>query len=254
MSQETNPYHSAEPYKLTTSDSLPVRAVFAGCLTLSVAALLFAIFVWPLPRRRGVQELSRRVGCEKNLRDIAQAIRDYERAMGTLPPAYTVDADGKRLHSWRTLILPYFHRRETSELYDSIDLTKAWNDPVNAKAKSTFVREFLCLSSAGERTHTTYLAVVGPEFAFSGSNGRLLADVEDLKGTILAIDVSEAHSVHWMSPEDIAEDTLLNSQNRFQHDHLFVAAFAVGDATSFNADISNDALRDMLTVADEESR
>ena len=54
------------------------------------------------------------------------------RTYKALPPAYTVDADGRPLHSWRTLILPYL---EQEPLYQTIDLSKPWNDPANAKAR-----------------------------------------------------------------------------------------------------------------------
>ena len=45
--------------------------------------------------------------CVNNLKQIALALHNYEEVYKVLPPAYTVDAQGRPLHSWRTLILPY---------------------------------------------------------------------------------------------------------------------------------------------------
>ena len=72
--------------------------------------------------------------CANNLKQIALALRNYESVYHALPPAYTVDAEGKPLHSWRTLILPYL---EQQALYDKIDLSKPWDDPANKEAYET---------------------------------------------------------------------------------------------------------------------
>lgn len=53
----------------------------------------------------------------------------YEDAEGTFPPSETQDDTGRPLHSWLTLLLPYF---DSKVLYDDVDLTLPWNDPVHA--------------------------------------------------------------------------------------------------------------------------
>jgi hypothetical protein len=53
------------------------------------------------------REAALRSQCARNLKEISLGILNYESANGMLPPAYTVDADGKPMHSWRVLILPY---------------------------------------------------------------------------------------------------------------------------------------------------
>ena len=74
---------------------------------------------------------------------------NYEQAYNALPPAYTVDANGRPLHSWRTLILPYL---EQESLYQTIDLSKPWNDPANARAVETAFPSFDALRRPGRRT------------------------------------------------------------------------------------------------------
>ncbi|HSG73025.1 MAG TPA: DUF1559 domain-containing protein, partial [Planctomycetaceae bacterium] len=83
-----------------------------------------------MPVTRNAGPAARRWACKNNLKQIGLALHNYHDSFGTFPPAYTVDADGKPLHSWRTLILPFV---EQQSLYDSIDLTKPWDDPANAE-------------------------------------------------------------------------------------------------------------------------
>ena len=96
------------------------------------------------------------------------ALQLYEEVHGALPPAYTTDADGKPLHSWRTLILPYM---EEQKLYESIDLAKPWNDPANAAAFKTVVAAYRCPSVPWEHDNrTTYQAIVSPNSCFPRQN------------------------------------------------------------------------------------
>ena len=80
-----------------------------------------------LPAVQAAREAARRMSCSNNIKQIGLAMQNYHTAYGTLPPAYTVDAQGRPLHSWRTLILPFI---EQQALYGEIDLSKPWNDPV----------------------------------------------------------------------------------------------------------------------------
>jgi len=45
--------------------------------------------------------------CKNNLKQIGLAFHDYHDKFGSFPPAYTVDSNGRLLHSWRSLLLPY---------------------------------------------------------------------------------------------------------------------------------------------------
>jgi type II secretory pathway pseudopilin PulG len=68
-------------------------------VVVGVIAVFVALF---LPNVRFAGEAARRTQCSNNLRNIALALRAYESVHHSLPPAYTVDAEGKPLHSWRT--------------------------------------------------------------------------------------------------------------------------------------------------------
>ena len=48
-----------------------------------------------------------------NLRKSRLALHNYHQANGCFPPAYIADKNGKPMHSWRVLILPYMEYDST---------------------------------------------------------------------------------------------------------------------------------------------
>lgn len=52
---------------------------------------------------------------------------------GQLPPVYTTDKDGKPLHSWRVLLLPYL---DEQLLYENIRLDEPWDSEYNKQFHS----------------------------------------------------------------------------------------------------------------------
>jgi prepilin-type N-terminal cleavage/methylation domain-containing protein len=123
-------------------------------VVLGILGLLVALL---LPVTRNAREPARRTQCKNHLKQIALAMHNYNDEHGVFPPAYLVDAEGQRLHSWRTLLLPYLDQKS---LYEQIDLTKPWNDPVNAKAYAANPYGYDCPSADMPVNHTTYMAVL----------------------------------------------------------------------------------------------
>jgi prepilin-type processing-associated H-X9-DG protein len=176
------------------------------CILLGVVVAIAIALL--LPAVRSAREPARRAQCKNQLRQIALALHQYAEQHGGLPPAYTTGADGRPLHSWRTLILPYL---QEAELYDSIDLTKPWDDPVNAAAFNTKLEIYQCPSARWEPDNRTiYLAVVTPESCIQPTEPRKLSDVTDgTSRTLMVVETDEAHAVPWMSPVDADEKTVL---------------------------------------------
>ncbi len=136
------------------------------------------------------------------------ALQNYEQAHKAFPPAYTVDSNGRPLHSWRTLILPYL---EQAALYQTIDLSKPWNDAVNAKALETEVSVFHCPAERTRRNTTTYLAIVAPNGCFMPRECRRLAEITDgTRSTLMVIEAGEENSVPWMAPQDAGEGLVMS--------------------------------------------
>ena len=98
-------------------------------VVLAIIVVLIALLL-PPASRSGRGE-ARRSQCKNNLKQIGLALHNYHDIYHVFPPAYTVDGNGKPLHSWRTLILPYL---DQAPLYLKIDLSKPWDDPANAES------------------------------------------------------------------------------------------------------------------------
>lgn len=215
---------------------------------IAVIALLIA-FLIPFSRSGGGQA-AQRAQCTNNLKEIGLALYNYEHFYGTLPPAYTTDASGRPLHSWRTLILPYM---EQTSLYDSIDLTKPWNDPANSTAAQTTVSAFLCPSHAEfiRPNQTVYLASASAISALLPTTPRPTADIKDgAMNTLLVVEVDSAHAVPWISPQDADPALILELTTSETHRHPggFNAALANGSVRFLKASIPPDTLRALITA------
>lgn len=180
--------------------------------------LLTALLV---PAVQAAREAARRVGCANQMKEISLAMHMYHDDYKSFPPPYTTDANGTPLHSWRTLILPYV---EQQALYESIDLSKPWDDPVNANAAATSVPIYAC-PSGDDALRTTYQAVVDPDGVMAPGAGLSFGDVLDgTSNTLLFCETEVSQAVPWMSPQDTTRDAFVNvsgtSAGQGGHQHL----------------------------------
>jgi hypothetical protein len=66
-------------------------------------------------------EHPRRAQCGNHLKQIGLALQNYHDTYNSFPPAYIADANGKPMHSWRVLILPFM---EQKPLYDKFQASR----------------------------------------------------------------------------------------------------------------------------------
>ncbi|MBQ8364105.1 MAG: DUF1559 domain-containing protein, partial [Thermoguttaceae bacterium] len=96
------------PQKKGPSGCAIAAIVLGVCFVLFVLVAIGVLLPAVQAAREKAQAGARRILCENNLRRITLATRNYADANdGALPAAYTVDKDGKPLHSWRVALLPY---------------------------------------------------------------------------------------------------------------------------------------------------
>ena len=170
-----------------------------------IVAILIALL---LPATRSSTEAARRSQCVNNLKQIGLAFYNYNSTHGGLPPEYTADVDRGPLQSWRTLILPFDEQRE---LYETIDLTKPWNDPANSTAFKARILSFQCPSITLADNLTTYLATVGPNCCLMPNRPRPLDEITDgQSNTLIVIEALNENAAPWMSPSDADETMFLS--------------------------------------------
>lgn len=193
--------HTPTSPKKAGSGSVIVPIVIAvagvGVVGLLIIGILIALL---LPAVQAAREAARRAQCMNNLKQIELALLNYESANGHLPPAYTVDENGKPLHSWRVLILPFLNE---AALYNQFDLTEPW-DSVNNKAigEAYMPAVYQCPSAPSGTGMTNYLGVEGPGMIFNGSETTNIRQISD--GTSNTLSVVEVYNsnVAWFEPRD----------------------------------------------------
>jgi prepilin-type N-terminal cleavage/methylation domain-containing protein len=221
-------------------------------VVLGIIAILAALF---LPAYRSAGPAARRTQCLNNIRNIALALRNYEEEYHVLPPAYTVDARGNRLHSWRTLILPYLDQKS---LYKRIDLSKPWYDPANAKIGETALSIYSCPEAHRPESQcpencTTYLAVVTPDSCLRAGKSRALSEITSPGKTLMVIEVDSKHAVPWMSADDASEELWLSfgPKSDLPHAGGSLAAFVDCTARFLPADLPANDRRAMISITEK---
>jgi prepilin-type N-terminal cleavage/methylation domain-containing protein len=220
---------------------------------LAVLAVIGILIALMLPVTRSAREPARRSQCKNNLKQIGLALHNYADEYGSLPPAYTVDESGNRLHSWRMLILPYV---DSLPLYHQLDLSKPWDDPANAQACGTFrVHAYSCPSANLEPNMTTYLAVAVPNGCFFKNKPREFAEITDDKGnTLMVIEVPAEKAVPWMSPNDADEALILafGPESKLPHSDGVHSLCVDGSVRFLPADMPASERRAQITIAGNE--
>lgn len=176
-------------------------------------------------------EAMHRAECVSHLQRIGLAMLMYEREHGSLPPAFTIDASGKPLHSWRTLLLPYVGQ---GELYAKLRLDEPWDSPHNSQFLRATPDIYQCPSVTLAAGLTTYTVVVGDKTPFGAGQGRMLKDFGDR----LALVVERMQPVMWMDP---ASDLTYAEAVQF-HAQLEAIIFGGPHPTGFNVVLRSGAV------------
>ena len=184
--------------------------------SLTIIVLLTAFHISVAPIVTTAQDAARRMQCSGHTKQLTLAFHTYHDMHDSFPPAYTVDENGKPLHSWRVLILPYI---EQKELYDKIRLDEPWDSEYNRQFHDVQIGLYQCLSSSRRNrsalrvcniflknpdlfrtANCDYSVIVGEETLFSGSETVKFEDIADKSNTILVVE--RMVPICWMDPNN----------------------------------------------------
>jgi hypothetical protein len=200
-------------------------------------------------------EAPRRVQCVNNLKQITLALHAYHERYGSFPPAYVADASGRRMHSWRVLILPFL---EQSALHERYDFNEPWNGPHNIRLVDEMPYVFDCPSRyPAPKGRTSYVVITGPGTMFPGVRSVKYTDVTDGGSCSLAVVETANTAIPWTAPVDLDIRTMsfrLNEPGRLglSSKHPGGANFTCGDghAGFMKQTIDPKRLRELVTIAD----
>jgi prepilin-type processing-associated H-X9-DG protein len=175
-------------------------------VVLVVALVCGGILVAPvllLPGVQAAREAARRTACTNNMKQIALAMHSYAQKYKSFPPAYIADKNGKPMHSWRVLILPFM---EEDSLYRDYRFDEPWDSPHNRTLAARMPRVYACPSDSPTgtpNTHTDYAMIVGPHTISDGPTAHRLSDFTDgTSNTIMVVEATGA-GINWMEPRDL---------------------------------------------------
>jgi prepilin-type processing-associated H-X9-DG protein len=229
--------------------SLRGRLLFAAvaALTLGLTALVLLESINSDPGKRAT--------CQSNLMNINFGILNYMSVHGHVPPAYIADKNGKPMHSWRVLILPYL---DCQGLYDRYDFTEPWDGPHNRLLAKEMPKFYQCPTYRGGNPYATnYVAVVGPETAWPGEKTVREQDISEGDGTtntLLVVELADS-DICWMEPRDMRFQDAIAGINvdrkggiSSNHGGGAGCAFADGHITFIHSGTPPEVIRALLTI------
>lgn len=171
-----------------------------------------------LPAVQQARQSARKMQYTNNFKQVALAMLDYQAAFERYPSPYTLDEEGKLLHSWRVALLPFI---EQQALYEQIRLDEPWDSEWNSQFHNICPPPFRNPQLNLEPNQATIGVVVGAETVFPAPdvekkrNGVKLDEIQD--GTFNTILLVECQPVCWMDPtgdptyEDLLEEGLIST-------------------------------------------
>jgi hypothetical protein len=219
---------------------------------ISIMGALFAICLFGMPSY--AHESARIVQCKSNMHNIGLALHAYHEAHGHYPPAYIADANGKPMHSWRVLILPYLNQQP---LFDAYRMDEPWDGPNNSKLQKWMPPVYRCPSDKPVTNCSSYLAVVGMETAWPNDQFVSNADFKNGDGAANTIQIVESSNsgINWMEPRDLDFKQIIqqvkNAQNPHlgsSHPHSDNVLLADGSIHWLEKDTSEKRLKALLTI------
>ena len=147
--------------------------------------------------------------CAYNMRQIVEALHNYHADHACFPPAYIADKNGKPMHSWRALLLPYMDCGGLNKVYD---FTERWDGPKNKKLLALRPGYYACPDDPTSNTpgaqQANYFAVMGPNAGWAGDHPRKLGDFSSrASDTIMLVEVANS-GISWMEPRDVSIEAL----------------------------------------------
>ncbi|HVK15443.1 MAG TPA: DUF1559 domain-containing protein [Fimbriiglobus sp.] len=193
-----------------------------------------------LPAVQKVREAASRTQSMNNMKQIALAMHNYHDAYGALPPAAIVDRKGKKLLSWRVMILPYI---EQDNLYKQFKLDEPWDSEHNKKLIPMMPKTYADPRMPYEPGKTYYKVFVGKNAGFDWLKGHKFPGSfpDGTSNTIMTAAAGEP--VVWTKPDDFEFDAEKGPPDLSKPFPNVLVGMFDGSVRVLNPKISRDTLK-----------
>ena len=108
---QTCPHCGEQNDAPATNDIAAERPRNKTKITCLVVFILFAVVGFMMLKKAvfEAREAARRLQCMGHLKQISLAMLNYHEKYKCFPPAYIADDEGRPMHSWRVLVLPFMN-------------------------------------------------------------------------------------------------------------------------------------------------
>ncbi len=188
------------------------------------------------------------------MKQIALALHNYASANRHFPPQSLVSDDGKRLLSWRVLILPYLEQGVS--LYQQFRLDEPWDSPHNLQVAQTIPAVYRSMDvelrpAENGAARTRILAPLTKDSVF-GRPGEPISfrDITDgTSNTIWFVQTYPEQAVIWTKPDDLIVDPENSLQSILGNMEGFHASYVDGSVHYFTDELKSQILDALLSIS-----
>jgi type II secretory pathway pseudopilin PulG len=232
--------------------------------TVIIASLLAAgilvglLFALVFPAVSAARQSAQKSKSVDNMKLIAAAMRSYEADHGCFPPAYVADENGKPMHSWRVLLLPYLGY---DHVHDQYDFNQPWDSPQNMNLRYMMPREYACPADVDARSNyeTSYMVITGDKTMFPGKECTTRDDITDGLAYTILLAQTRSCGVCWLEPRDLDGDRMrfeINGREGVEISSVHLGGAHVmtadGESHFLADDTPPDYVQAMTTIAGNE--
>ncbi len=174
-----------------------------------------------------------------SLRHISIALHEYHRVHGCFPPPITRDEEGRPMHSWRSLLLPFL---DEEELFRQIDFNQPWDSEPNQQLWDRRPAVFHTPGSISPMT--SLVAVVDPNTIWPPVGIRKSGEIRTGHSYTTTALCLPDFMVNWMQPLDADVATVVES---YEKNKELVAAIADSNVITIR-DVDALGLRKLLCI------
>ncbi|MEZ6035044.1 MAG: DUF1559 domain-containing protein [Planctomycetaceae bacterium] len=186
-----------------------------------------------------------------SLKQIALAMHNFHNNYGYFPPQALTDAQGKRMLSWRVMILPYL---DQAALYNEFHLDEPWDSEHNRQLIKKMPALYRSKSRPGAKNELGTTCFVAP-LTRSSTFGRVgpgvgIREITDgTSNTLMIVEASADKSVIWTKPEDVTIDDADPLHSIINQDAAgFAACLCDGSARFLSKTIDAATLKALLSI------